>query len=752
MRRILRAALITIVLFFQHKTSSTAVEPLHLSTPITEGAQLRLNWTGGAGPFQLQDAAAPNGPWLNVGAALDATSTTVALTAPQRYFRVSGALTDTNSGAAALNATILAVQTFLDTIPTTDRQAWRTQIINFLNSRADIASAGESADGVWAITSDGVPIALWNNRLPDPFDPEDILPQAAALRTQTPGNAAARFSTTVGAGFRLAGPRLARQLGSHGYAPTFDDAQLTSLQGQRNESVFFFNTHGGSFEIPLFAANGQMLRENGVVVTERAYGLWSGTKWDANSPDYGVYLYEMKEKRLALSISAASFTTNALGESVAVNECHYAITAQWVRDYMTYPPENHASVWLGACLSGSADAADMRNAFRSAGAEMVSGWTQNVTGAAVVTATSFLYDRLLGANEVQPPATPQRPFNYADSWTELRSRGLHLHPSVDNNTNLINTEIIYEGASGDEAFGVFAPSIAYVLIDEIGDRVVLNGIFGTPPANSRQVNIDGVDTTVLTWEPRKIVCSLPRTGVGSAGEVQVLVHGFKSNIRRITRWTVNGAYKMIEADTPHVVDGTLKMIFRADVGEYRKVPGNVFIRPTRYAVAAQNSEIRLTASGTLSAPCGDGGGSDAYTWLGSALFPTYDPVGNYLVHAVVSLDTIDQTGALGLAFGMRDPDQFPLKMHVVTCEGATFTFPLGLAPSGPVNVDPLLFGSPIEELLPDGSKYEYPLPGGVFAFGADWSIAAGRADSEIDSGMQWNRADPEFPPDPAAAR
>jgi hypothetical protein len=208
---------------------------------------------------------------------------------------------------------------------------------------------------------------------------------------------------------------------------------------------------------------------------------------------------------------------------------------------------------------------------------------------------------------------------------------------------------------------------------------------------------------------------------------------------------------MIEADTPHVVDGTLKLIFRADVGEYRKEPGNIFIRPTRYAVAAQHSEVQLTASGVLSEPCGNGG-SDLVIWQGSALFPTYDPTGPQITHAVVSLNTIDQAGALGLAFGMRDPDSFALKMKLVLCEGGTFTFPLGLAPSGPVDLDPLLFGSPLDELLPDGSKYEYPLPGGVFVFGSDWAIPAGSADSEVDSGMKWNRAEPEFPPDPNAAR
>lgn len=749
MVRTLRATVIAIIFFLQ----SIHAADLRLTPPVLQGSQLRLEWIGGAGPFQLQDSASPSGPWLNVGAALDATNTSVNLVTSPRYFRVSGASTSPTADPEALNATIVAMQSFMDTVPTSNRQAWRTQILNFLNSRADIESAGESPDGVWAITTSGVPIALWNNRLPDPYDPDDVLPQAIALRTQTPGNTSARFSTTVGSGFRLAAPRLSRQLGSHGYSPSFDDAKLPSLLGQRNEAVFFFNTHGGSFEIPLFTPNGTMLRTNGIVVTEREYGLWTGTKWDPNASDYGLYLSEMRDKRLALSISAASFTTNALGEPVAVNECRYAITAQWVLDYMSFPKDNHASVWLGACLSGSPAAAKMRNAFRSRGAEMVSGWTQNVTGAAVVSATTFLYDRLLGANEILPPTPPQRPFNYVDSWTELRSKGLHRHPSVDSNTNYVETEIIYEGASGDEAFGLFAPSIAYVLIDEISERAHLYGIFGNPPENARRVTIGGSAVTVVSWEPRKIVVSLPRTGDSSAGDVQVQVHNFKSNVRRITRWTLNGTYKMTEDDTPFLIDGTLKIIFRADIGDYRKLPGNVLIQPTRYAVAAKHSDIRLAASGTQSFPCGEGGGSETYSWIGSGIFPPYyDPNIPYLVTAVISLDTINQSGGLGLAFGLRDPDLFPLQLKITPCDAPVMSFALAPGPSGPVNGDPLMFGSPLEELLPDGTKIEYPLPGGVLTFDNDWAIVAGRADSEIDSGMTWNRAAPEFPPDPAAAR
>jgi hypothetical protein len=233
----------------------------------------------------------------------------------------------------------------------------------------------------------------------------------------------------------------------------------------------------------------------------------------------------------------------------------------------------------------------------------------------------------------------------------------------------------------------------------------------------------------------------------------VRVHNFKSNVRRITRWTLFGTYKMTQPPDPFEINGTLKLIFRADVGEYRKVPGNVFIRPTRYAVPAKHSEVRLEATGSVSFPCGEGGGSETLTWFGSGLFPTYyDPAIPYLANAVVTLNTIDQIGALGLVFGLSDPDQFPLKMRIVPCDGPTLTFPMAPGPSGPVDGDPLIFGSPLEILLPDGSKLEYQLPGGPFSFGADWAIAAGSADSGIDSGMTWSSAAAEFPPDPAAAR
>src|SRR5205085_9017204 len=91
--------------------------------------------------------------------------------------RVGGTSTTDDSGEQALMATLGAVETFVNNVPTADPSAWRTQILNFLNGRPDIDSAGETPDGLWAVTTNGIPLAFWNNRRSDPFDPNDVMEQ-----------------------------------------------------------------------------------------------------------------------------------------------------------------------------------------------------------------------------------------------------------------------------------------------------------------------------------------------------------------------------------------------------------------------------------------------------------------------------------------------------------------------------------------------------------------------------------------------
>lgn len=729
---------------------------LRLAAPVPEGIQLRLHWTDGTPPYQVEEALAPGGPWQAFGGATSELTALVPIAADRRFFRVAGGGdAGISREEAAMRSTLSAVGTFVDGVPREDIARWRSDILSFLNGRADIDSAGESADGVWAITMDGIPLAIWNNRPADPPADEPSLSRIVRAGTEIPGTQAARFAVTVGAGFRQAAPALSRLLGGAGYSPGFDGASLESLKGVRNESVFFFNTHGGVFFIPQFGDDGKPNRgADGRILYETHYGLWTGTKIDPFATDisyrHNEFVADLKAKRLALALAPASYVTGTGGFQSPVSEWHFGITAEWIKRYLSFPPQNHASVWLGACQSGSDSAAPLRAALRSVGAEMVSGWTGNVHGDAVLNATSFLYDRLLGANKVVPPATPQRPFDYENSWKELRSRGLHRYPTHDDKGVPTTTDIIYEGVPGDATFGLFAPSIAYVLIGEVDQQAHLFGLFGNPPADQRKVTIGGAEATVISWDSRAIVCSLAATGSGSAGDVQVVVQGRKSNLRQITRWTLTGTYQMKGEEPPHQIDGALTLVFRADIGEYRKEPGNVFIRPTRYATAAKHSEIHLEAKGILSTPCDPG--TERIIWSGSGSFPASENEAPAMTVAYLSVDSILQVGALGVVYGMRDMDQFPLKMRYEPCDGGAVEFPLAPAPPGPVEVDPLMFGSPLDERLPDGTRLEFPLPGQSFSMDTDWGISAGNMQSELESSMKWNRTPAEFPPSPDAAR
>jgi hypothetical protein len=755
LRRISAAVAIMVAVFGFAMPSTHGARAVEFGPSVREQGQLRLQWTGDVGPFQLEEAPAASGPWQSLGAPGSDHSVLVPLAHPERYFRVAGV--GVSSGEASMRATLDAIGKFSATVARENRPAWRAQMLAYLKARPDINDAGETPDGIWAITNDGIPLAFWNNRLPDPAG-EDNIGLVTAQGTETPGKNPARFAITVGAGFTQAAPRLGRLLRSNGYTITTDDGQLASLKGVRSEPVLFMNTHGGTTYIPRYGQDGKPELQDGKIRYWITYGLWTGTKIDPTKTDVGYshneFVAELKAQRMALALAPASYQTGTGGVQSPINEWHFCITDKWIRTYLSFPAANHASVWLAVCRSGSSEAAPLRAAFRQVGAEMVSSWTESVKGEAVLAATSFVFDRMLGANQVLPPGTPQRPFDYESVWGELQARGLHRHSTINDQGVPVITDIVYQGAAGDETFGVFAPSISHVLVDEGNNQLQLIGLFGKPDAAERQVLIGGQEAPVSSWEPRKIVCTLDRTGPRSAGDVQVIVRSHKSNIRQLSRWTVTGAYKMIDEGTPHVIDGTMTLIFRADVGEYRKDPGNVFIRPTRYALATLNSEVRLEAKGVESTPC-QLGASETITWSGGGPFPIRDytqpTVSGYHTIVGLALNTIDHVGGLGIAFGNLDPTDSPLKMTFTSCEGDSISVPIAPVPPGSLEQQQTI-KSPTEDRLPDGTEMELYLPGGSFAFGADWAIPAGTMQNEIGTSFTWNTAQAEYPPDPKAAR
>ncbi|HET9292846.1 MAG TPA: IPT/TIG domain-containing protein [Gemmatimonadales bacterium] len=286
-----------------------------------------------------------------------------------------------------------------------------------------------------------------------------------------------------------------------------------------------------------------------------------------------------------------------------------------------------------------------------------------------------------------------------------------------------------DDGGGDET----APWLAYVLINEYDDQAVLRGVFVDPPGDMPTVMIGGLEAAIVTWNKSEIVCDLPPSGSGAAGDVFVLVAGRKSNVRQITEWTVPMRYKFAFASLPGLqVDGPVYLRFRADVGEYRDTPQGTLRKPTRGAVATRDSEAPLTASGQVPTD------SDCFvSWQGQADFVSVanGPGLDRILAAWLKVDGGTRTGALGLGLGVLPPMPFVM---VVECPESTSTVDLAVT-----------FG-----LLDGAETFPSPDPSrpdvGPFAaiqidFGPDYGIPAGVRQDEVMR-LEWDAAQPAFPP------
>lgn len=148
--RVWIAALVAVLGFIGNETLTAA----QLGPVQRQGSLLRLEWTGTAGPVQLQEAASPDGPWLDLGAPVETNSIVLTPNFERRFF-LTASTGSTNDPEGSMRATLKAVGDFVATVPRTDPVAWRTRVLEFLQARPDIDSAGEHRDGIWAITQDG---------------------------------------------------------------------------------------------------------------------------------------------------------------------------------------------------------------------------------------------------------------------------------------------------------------------------------------------------------------------------------------------------------------------------------------------------------------------------------------------------------------------------------------------------------------------------------------------------------------------
>ncbi len=563
-------------------------------------------------------------------------------------------------------AAIDSVDSFSSTLNWSNLDAANNQLADYINTLPEFDTAGVIGEtgNVWALFADSVMLMFGKNRppsdsasavgptvyesidelnqivIPDNSKPVgNVTPQpSAAASEELPESAQVRMIQTLGAYFTPAGPTIRSWLTLNGYfMAASTSGTVNALKSVSGDGILYFDGHGGAgYYDP--------------TLTVGEFALWTMTEVTvANIPSYTA---DMKAKRLVLMIEVVGVTV----AGAEIRELHYGITSKFISYYWgNFAP--NAMVFIDACGAGGSLAAGLRNAMLNKNASVYFGWSHIVGSDAAALVAKFMFDRLLGANEAAPKETPdQRPFPYPDIYGDLANRGLHIHPSLS--AGGLTT---FKSFHGSGNFGLLAPSISFMSMEEAVDGLTINGIFGTDPgAADRRVQADGVDLNVVSWTPTEIKCDIGRDGTGSAGPVAVEVRGSfgdltpltyrKSNVVNLTSWRIPFHYEHQEGGAKVVVE--MNVHIRADIHAHREVihepPVNLVGVPFYHALDSYGS---FTAGGSGTG-C-TGGCCWTSTWSGGGEIPIIEnAVDAISFGALGGIDPLHHTFTMSMGAGI----------------------------------------------------------------------------------------------------
>lgn len=644
----------------------------------------------------------------------------------------------------ATAAALAATRAFVAALPALDLVTTQQRVLGFVQSRKEFIHSGTNSGSVWGLLPNGMTYTIFLNRYPQPGENTgpDSGRSATTRGSEVPsGTLAAVLSNAMGPGFRNEAGLLSASVNAKQYVVRSGGATIESLRSLGAPAFFYLSAHGDQTAVPRILNGKFVLGSDGKPIMDKAFAVSTTTAYDAAAQT------QYRAEILRGEVGAGSCLED-IQSGVGVYADRLLITTRWVAKNWTFAKDG--LIWISACSSNSAISQDFVSACltKAGNAALYVGYSDLTEGDHAVQVSKFVIDRLLGTNKLSPVEDPpQRSFDFVQVYADLRKRGLHSRPTLNPATGVAfgggrTTEVIFTQGSSSQ-FGLLAPSLAYVLVDEPNDQAILKGIFGTPPESDRAVLIGGLEAAVQSWDKDKIVVTLPRTGTGSSGDVVVSVRAHQSNVRRITEWEFDMRYLFQFTDHPQRTVKSDKMTarFRADVGDFRNTPGTSPTQVVRGAVATADSGGTMTASGSYTQD------ECTYTWSGSVTL-TGDHSGangpDQLL-AYLRVDTATKTGAMGLAFGSSNPLWFT---ETIACKNGTNTSPFASSAG-------LLGGA---ENFPDPTEQttiEIPLPAIPLAFGQDYSLPAGNFDT-TDSGLRirfdWDTITPKSPPDKDAAR
>lgn len=448
----------------------------------------------------------------------------------------------------------------------------------------------------------GVPYSYVHNR---PItDPRPAYPHKFGPSDEVPMSKKVVLVNALGNAYPDDRPTYRSWLNAAGYQVVMSSGEVEELKGLvRDAGMLYYSGHG--CQLP-----------SRIITADNYYGFSTRTKVDA--ANIVTYRTELGNGTLGIATVGMDRDPNPTDKDGngqidwyerTINQQVYVILPQFVKDNFRF---SEGSVAILDCCDSLM--ANMISTFGSSGpgpsCDTYVGWDQPVAdnGITILRAIDFL----IGQNEITPNFDPDRRpfqvgvvFDYLKGKVLNKSTGTHLGKPA---------YLEHRVLSGGGDFGFYRPVIKKISVREasgpgVKDKIEIEGVFGRKSPNiTVEVTVDGKPLTVAEdARPDRLVCEIPRRGVGSAGPCVVTINGRKSLKVPITEWIIPMVYNF---DGPgscfYKIDLSLRL--RADVHRVRELPGDT---PEGWIVPATFSRGDTFATYTA-------GGTDGNeTWSGS---------------------------------------------------------------------------------------------------------------------------------------